>query len=163
MKHLLSRRFGPLVWSLGACLALSGAAHAQTARTRESGGASTASQRAIGRRVRSFYALWVGHGDPMNNRALIRSYSSRRLARWLYSSDYRDYDADYFLQAQDFDNDWNQAHVRDVRVRGNTARLFATLGSPKPEGKGIGARRLRLKMVKENGLWKIDTVDPVDQ
>ena len=161
MNHSLLR--ARLLFLLGAFLFVNGVSHAQT-RTRE--GASTKSQKAIARRVRSFYAWWGAQankdGDALGNRAMIRAYSSRRLARWLYSPAYRDYDADYFFQAQDFDNDWDQARVRDVRVRGNVAHLLATLGSPQIKGKTMGERQLRLKMVKENGLWKIDTVDPID-
>ncbi len=125
--------------------------------------ASNANQRAIERRVRAFYAFWGKPDDAMKNRALMRFYTSRRLNRWLYSSAYEDYDSDYFLQAQDYDDDWNQAHVRDARVSGNTARLLATLGSPKPANKGLGEQKLRLKMVKEDGLWKIDAVALLDR
>ncbi len=160
MKPFLRRLVRPLFLSLGICFVLGSASHAQT-RTRES--ASNANQRAIERRVRAFYAFWGKPDDAMKNRALMRFYTSRRLNRWLYSSAYEDYDSDYFLQAQDYDDDWNQAHVRDARVSGNTARLLATLGSPKPANKGLGEQKLRLKMVKEDGLWKIDAVAPLNR
>ncbi len=159
MRLSLRRLARPVVLSLSAFFVLGGASHAQT-RTRE--GASAVNQRAIERRVRAFYAFWGKDGDGMENRTLMRSYTSRRLNRWLYSSAYREYGADYFFQAQDYDNDWGRARVSNVRVRGNAARLSATLGSPQIKGKTMGPRKLRLKMIKENGLWKIDTVDPVD-
>lgn len=168
MQSSVRRLARLVVFSLSACSVHTSTAHAQT-RTRD--GASNASRPAIERRVRTFYAFWVGQAkrdkDPLENRAMIGAYASKRLTRWLYSPAYRTsdedvYGADYFMQAQDFDHNWDQVRISDVRVQGGVARLFATLGSPKAEGQGIGPWRLRLKMVKENGQWKIDSVDAVD-
>jgi len=167
MKHFVFRRVRLFVLSLGLGLVVGGVARAQEAQThaRGDGGVSSSAQKNIARRVRSFYAFWVrgtkSSHDPLKNRAMVRAYSSQRLARWLYSPAYLEYDADYFLQAQDFDNDWDQARVADVRVQGNTASATATLGHPKPASKGIGERRLRLHLVSEGGQWKIDRVAAV--
>lgn len=112
--------------------------------------------------VRWFYAWYVGQindqKDPLADRAKIAKFTSRRLNRWLHSSQYADYGADYFLQAQDFDADWTRATVNAVTIEGNRARVAATLGVFKAEEIGIGPRKLNLKMIKENGAWKIDSV-----
>jgi hypothetical protein len=114
-------------------------------------------------RARAFYSWYVGQvkrdKNPLDNRATMRRYISRRLQKWLYSPAFREYGADYFLDAQDFDDDWDKLRTGALRVRGATATLRVTLGRPKPAGKGIGAHPLNLKWVREGGTWKIDRVN----
>jgi hypothetical protein len=124
--------------------------------------ASADTSQAIGAKVTSFYKWYVGQikadKSPMKNRAMIRRHVSARLWRWLNSSAYGEYGADYFIAAQDFDSDWDQAKVSDVRINGNVARLKVTLGQPKARDKGIGTHSLDLRLVKQSGAWKIDRV-----
>lgn len=117
----------------------------------------------VKQRTRAFYGWYVGQikreKSPLANRAVMRSYVSRRLEKWLYSPAFQEYGADYFLDAQDFDSDWDKARAAIVRRKGNTATVQAFLGRPKPPGKGMGVHSLSLKWVRENGVWKIDRVN----
>jgi hypothetical protein len=84
------------------------------------------------------------------------------LGKWLYSIPEGHYGADYFIDAQDWDEEWvDSISASRVTVRGNEARLTITLGVFKNgrRSKGIGKHVLRLKMVKENGQWKIDRIN----
>lgn len=85
---------------------------------------------------------------------------STRLGKWLYSKDYEEYGADYFLDAQDWDKNWeNNIGTSKAVVKGNAATLKLTLTSP-PESEGwTGKYVLTLKLLKENGAWKIDKVN----
>ncbi len=156
MKHLSPRRFAPLVL-LGTCLAGSALSPAQSAPVSEG--------MRVGNRVRAFYSWYVTQSDadkiPMSNRAKMNSYASKRLNRWLRSETFREYGADYFLQAQDFGSDWARARIQNIRVKGAAASLNATLGARKPNNEGMGERKLRLNLVKEGGVWKIDRVAPI--
>ena len=149
---------------LGASLCV---ATALLSSTRCEAKTSSTSVISISARVTRFYRLYMGEfdkskgdlasNDQTRSRA-IKTYSSRRLRRWLASPTYREYGSDYFIDAQDFRNDWNQAHVSEVKVQGNSATLRVVLGSPKPTGQ-LGSQTLRLKMVREEGAWKIDRVN----
>lgn len=92
----------------------------------------------------------------------LLSFLSKRFGKWLYSIPDGEYDADVFIDAQDFDEDWEQSiSTSKAVIKGNTARLAVTLGVFK-NGKttqGIGKHVLRLKMVKEGGSWKIDRIN----
>ena len=82
---------------------------------------------------------------------------SRRLGKWVYSPAYQEYGADYFIDAQDYDESW-QVSMTKAAVKANTATLKVSLKSTKPKNQGF-SQTLQLKMVKENGGWKIDSVN----
>ncbi|HEX8249237.1 MAG TPA: DUF3828 domain-containing protein [Pyrinomonadaceae bacterium] len=87
---------------------------------------------------------------------------SRRLGRWLYSPAYEEYGADYFLSAQDWDKNWAKGITTSkALIKGNSAALKLTLAAPRgtASASGFGKHTLAIKLVKENGLWKIDRVD----
>ena len=132
------------------------------ARRAGSGGAAVRKIAGARDRVRWFYAWYVGqlnaNRNPLENRAKMAEFTSKRLHKWLQSADYQDYGADYLIQAQDFDADWTRATVRAVTVSGDKARVAATLGTPKRSGSN-GEWKLNLQMTRENGVWKIDKVD----
>jgi len=111
----------------------------------------------------TFYRWYVGelnhNRDPFANRAMMRRSASRRLEKWLYSPAYREYGADYFIDAQDFDSDWGTVRATNFQQRGNTASLKVVLGKPRPHSQGIGEQKLQLKWVREGGVWKIDRVN----
>ena len=88
---------------------------------------------------------------------------SVRLGKWLYSKAYEEYGADYFLDAQDFDKNWeNGIKSSKAVIKGNTATLKITLVSP-PDAEGsFGNHVLAVKLIKEAGAWKIDRVSGVN-
>ena len=63
-------------------------------------------------------------------------------------------DADYFIQAQDYLDEWlGQVSVKPRAISKTTAKVDATLGE-KPDS----LRRLRVTLVRESGTWKISRV-----
>ncbi len=81
---------------------------------------------------------------------------SRRLGKWIYSKAYEEYGADYFIDAQDWDENWeNGIKTSKAAVKGNTATLKVIFFSKQ---ENFGNYTLNVKMVKETGIWKIDRV-----
>jgi hypothetical protein len=99
--------------------------------------------------------------EPRANKAKISAAVSKRLNAWFKTKEYKEWDADYFIDAQDFDKEWEDSiSVSKAVIKGNTATLKVTLGVFKNGRKyqGIGKHVLPIKMVKEAGVWKIDRV-----
>ncbi len=114
--------------------------------------------------AKSFYRWYLSELDaeryPIEQqKPKIRSKVSARLGKWLYSKAYEDYGADYVIQAQDWDSQWkDNIGVSKATVKGNTARLTVTLSGKATDSNEIYRNRLRVTLVKEGGLWKIDRV-----
>lgn len=114
--------------------------------------------------VKSFYAWYLKEissergGDAFGrNKTVLAKYVSKRLIKSIKAQmDAQEYDVDYFINAQDFDEKWQAATTRAV-VKGNTATLKVTLAAPKAK-KADWTQRLSLKLIKEGGAWKIDGV-----
>ena len=71
--------------------------------------------------------------------------------------DNNEFDADYFISAQDFDERWaTNVKISNVKIKGNKATANVVL-----DGKGSFDSKLKLKLVKEKSVWKIDVIDPV--
>jgi hypothetical protein len=128
-----------------------GTAQAQTAATPETA-------------AKNFYKWYLNN---LNNDVFPRVHAkpallkkvSARLGRWIYSKAYEEYGADYFLDAQDFDSNWeNNIEISKAAVKGNAATVDVKLISP-PDSEGYsGERTLQVKLLKEGGAWKIDRV-----
>lgn len=132
-------------------LVFAGGAYAQTQETPETV-------------VRNFYKWYLtelgAERNPRNNRQVVLKASSRRLGKWYFSPAYSEWGADYFINAQDFDDHWAQnLTVSKAVIKGNTATTKITFSVPKTEYGPAYKRTLSVKLVKESGLWKIDTVD----
>ena len=62
---------------------------------------------------------------------------------------------DYFLQAKDYYDDWaDYIAVSEVTIDGDTASTLVALGDP-----ALGTQRLALRLVREDGGWKISRVN----
>jgi hypothetical protein len=62
---------------------------------------------------------------------------------------------DYFLQATTYFDDWaDHIAVSEMTIDGDTASTLVALGDP-----ALGTKRLALKLVREDGGWKISRVD----
>lgn len=114
--------------------------------------------------LRSFYKWYlhavVTNQPPNRTSAKVSAASSARLRTWFRSRTGREWDADYFIDAQDYDDDWaTNIAVSKASVTGNRADLTVTLGPKKNAANAIGQRELKIKMVKEAGGWKIDRVN----
>lgn len=87
-------------------------------------------------------------------------FVSARLGRWVYSPAYSEYGADYFIDAQDWEHSWvNGISATRPVIKGATATLRVRLDPAKGVSSGFGRRVLPIKMVKEGGVWKIDTIN----
>jgi hypothetical protein len=114
--------------------------------------------------VKEFYRWYMhelnANSDPRKQKSKISSTVSARLRKWFLTKEYKEWDADYFIDAQDFDPKWeNGVSASNAVVNGNKADVKVTLGaSGRPTG-GMAPQTLRIKMVKEDGIWKIDRVN----
>jgi len=114
--------------------------------------------------VKDFYRWYLhelnAEREPRKERTKVNAVVSARLKRWFSSKAGREWDADYFIDAQDFDKDWEtNIAVSKAVIRGNNADLRVTLGPKIKAPNAIGQHVLKLKMVKEAGGWKIDHVN----
>ena len=110
--------------------------------------------------TRDFYRWYVGELNadrfPIDkNKPEIRKRVSARLARWLFSPAYREYGADYFLDAQDFDAEWaTTVTAAGGAVKGNIATAVVTF----PKSKYFARKSMTVNLIREAGTWKIDKV-----
>lgn len=111
--------------------------------------------------IKEFYKWYVHalnqNGDPLTKgRATLRKYVTVRfiheIDRALKGPD--GIDADVFLQAQDWDKDWEKnIAVSKVETRYSTTTAVVTLS-----GKEMPSQKLHLTLKREGGAWKIDKV-----
>src|SRR5215218_1070264 len=76
--------------------------------------------------LKDFYRWYIhelnASREPRAERSKINPVVSIRLSRWLSSKTGREWDADYFIDAQDFDAKWeNGISVSKAAIRGNKA------------------------------------------
>ena len=90
----------------------------------------------------------------------VNAAISTRLRRWFKSKEGREWDADYFIDAQDWDPKW-ETHIKTSKavVAGNKADIRLILGPQVKAVNSMSPHTLRIKMVKENGGWKIDHIN----
>jgi hypothetical protein len=90
----------------------------------------------------------------------MKSFISNRLSRWVYSPSYSEYGADYFIDAQDWEQSWvNGISATRPVIKGSTATLRVQFDPAKGTTSGFGRRILPVKLVKEGGVWKIDKIN----
>lgn len=111
--------------------------------------------------AKSFYQWYlkriITEKSPRKDKATFQKFVSKRLSRWYYSPAYEEYGADYFIDAQNFDENWHVTTSKAV-IKGNTATLRVKLAVPNA-GKDSWTQNLTVKLVKEDGVWKIDSVN----
>ncbi len=112
--------------------------------------------------AKTFYTWYVKElnregGNPIDQKTVLAKYATKRLLRQIDAwRKAEEYNADYFINAQDYDENWRVSTGKAI-VKGNAATLKIKLAPPNP-GKNSWVNNLSLKMVKEGGAWKIDTV-----
>lgn len=112
--------------------------------------------------AKSFYEWYTKElsregGNPIRQKKMVLKSVSKRLGKFIYSPAYHEYGADYIIDAQDFDDSWQVSTTKAV-IRGNTATLKVLLKSTRPKNEGF-SRTLPVRMIKESGEWKIDSVN----
>ena len=97
-------------------------------------------------------------GNPIDNKTMLAKYASRRLIKQINAwRAAEEYDADYFIDAQDFEDKWRVAVSKAV-VKGNTATLKVVLAAPRAKATDW-KQNLSVKLIRESGAWKIDRVN----
>jgi len=105
-----------------------------------------------------WYLAKLNHeGNPVKERATVLKSISKRLGKWIYSPAYEEYGADYFIDAQNLDENWQVTTTKAV-IKGNNATLKVLLAAPRGKPSEF-KQTLQIKMVKEGGAWKIDSVN----
>lgn len=111
--------------------------------------------------IRDFYQWYVQalmqNRDPFaKGRAELKRYASARLIQEIdrMRKGPDGLDGDYFLDAQDFDQEWaKNISVTPPVITGNRATTEVTLA-----GKEMGSRKLRVTLVRGTDGWKVDKV-----
>ena len=110
--------------------------------------------------IRGFYRWYVtaliANQEPLKNRKEMKRFATGRLlgeiGKMKRGPD--GLDADYFLDAQDFDDLWaKNISVSDLKIPGGKATAEVLLA-----GKGEMRRRLKVYLVSDGATWKIDRV-----
>ena len=109
--------------------------------------------------LRQFYHWYVHmlnqNGDPLGKqKAALKKYITRRLYLELVNREKRgEIDYDYFLNAQDWDHDWeNNITVAKPSIRAGKATAVVSLS-----GRQLSVKLL-VTLKEEDGSWKIDNV-----
>lgn len=114
--------------------------------------------------IQNFYA-WYVHalnqdGDPLTRqRTKLKQFASARLLRELDTvvKGPDGLDGDYFLDAQDWDKQWEKnISVYELEVRNGRAVAAVALTGPEM------SRKLKVQLVREGGRWKIDKVQSLE-
>jgi len=115
--------------------------------------------------IREFYQWYVHeviqNKDPLTaGRKTMRKYVTARLLgaidRMAKGPD--GLDGDYFLDAQDFDNDWE----KNIAVSNLVVKTTIATATVALKGKDMN-RNLQLTLKQEAGVWKIDKVVGLDK
>lgn len=112
--------------------------------------------------IRDFYRWYVetllSNRDPFRApRTELRRYATARLIQQIDRArkSSAGLDADYFLDAQDFDKDWaNNITISNAVIKGTNATADVEL-----RGSEVGTRRLRVHLVRTDGAWKVDKIE----
>jgi hypothetical protein len=114
--------------------------------------------------IRSFYSWYVtaliANRDPMKQRAEMKRFATDRLVKEIdkMKKGPEGLNGDYFLDAQDFDEQWaKKISVSNVKTGGAKATAHVLLDGP--EGM---RKKLVVQLVNDAGAWKIDKVQGRD-
>ena len=97
---------------------------------------------------------------PKRTSPKVDAAISARLRKWFRTGEGREWDADYFIDAQDWDPKWEtHIDVTKAAINGNNADVRVILGPRVKAVNSMSPHTLRIKMVKEKGGWKIDHIN----
>jgi hypothetical protein len=114
--------------------------------------------------IRSFYRWYVttliANRDPLKQRAEMKRFATDRLLKEIdkMKKGPDGLDGDYFVDAQDFDNQWaKKISVSNVEIKGAKSTAHVLLdGAP-----GM-RKKLVVHLLNDAGAWKIDKVQGRD-
>lgn len=115
-------------------------------------------------RARSFYAWYLhelnAERNPIANSNGLRKYVTARMAGAIGRALKREngIDADIFIDGQDFDPLWEKnISSSKATIKGANATVTITLKG----GPGFDTKRLRVVLLKEQSIWKINSVNGI--
>jgi hypothetical protein len=125
-----------------------------------SAGAQTTPEQTLTAFYKWYLHELVSERNPRPSSAKVNAVISTRLRSWFKSKEGREWDADYFIDAQDWDPKW-ETHIETTNavISGNKADVHVILGPRVKAVNSMSPHTLRIKMVKENGGWKIDRIN----
>lgn len=112
--------------------------------------------------IKSFYAWYIREisknkfplteqPNKMKQFITVSCYNQNKRAY-----DRGEFDADYFISAQDFDEKWaTNNKVSNLKIKGSTATANVNFYAKSFNHK------LKLKLLKQQGVWKIDVIEPI--
>lgn len=106
------------------------------------------------------HSLAADHDPFRDDRTKLSKYVSKALIKEIERrmNSANGLDADYFIQAQDYLDDWeNNISVAMPKINGNTASVVVTLGATKDS-----RHRLALILMKEDRVWKIRKIRAIN-
>lgn len=114
--------------------------------------------------IRNFYKWYVtaliANRDPMKQRAEMKRFATDRLLKEIdkMKKGPDGLNGDYFLDAQDFDDQWaKKISVSNVKIEGTKATAHVLL-----DGAEGMRRKLVVQLLNDAGAWKIDKVQGRD-
>jgi hypothetical protein len=105
--------------------------------------------------VQQFYRWYLhtlnAHKQPLKQQAMLHKWVTRATLAALNKAERAgELDADWFLDAQDFNDEWERnINPSKATVRGNNATLLLTLGGQN------WTHKLKITLKREGGGWKI--------
>ena len=92
----------------------------------------TSAQTAPSETVKTFYEWYINESkagkQPLENKPVISKYVSKRLRNWFKTKSFKHYEAEYFVNAQDFDASSGYKVITSKPViKGNTAKMKVNL------------------------------------
>jgi Protein of unknown function (DUF3828) len=111
--------------------------------------------------IKGFYKWYIGEisknkfpltEQPAKMKQFI-TVGCYKLYRNIY--DKKEFEADYFIAAQDWDEKWaTNVKISNLKINANKATANVIL-----DGKGDFDSKLKLKLIRQQGIWKIDVFD----
>ena len=117
--------------------------------------------------VKNFYAWYVDKLNTNQGYSLVKKKGDAEslLTNDLYKfllKDSKEEDGigvDYFLQAQDWGEDWGKVTILDTKITGSKAVCTVQLGTKKDSKDGMVAQKLRVTVVDKKAGWRIEKVE----
>jgi hypothetical protein len=113
--------------------------------------------------IKSFYGWYVNlmvKGDNPYGKSARKEFERHVTMRYLKALDKQrqgdGFDADPFLNAQDFDKQW----AKNIKVSNTSTKGDRATADVEMTGSEMGSTKVRVELQRDGDSWKIDKVDP---
>jgi hypothetical protein len=114
--------------------------------------------------VKNFYAWYIDKKNTNESYQLLANKSdaestlTNNLYKTLVKSQKKGVDSDYFIQAQDFGNDWGNVSILNSKVVGAANIFNIKLGGTSKDPKEMAAQNLEVTVMDTKPGWRIEKV-----